>query len=209
MDICSTGLTTITTTITSTVCPVCTAASTGVPSGWYTTVTVCNVCGPAPTTVTLTKPVEYKPTEAVAYVAEETAAAYVPTSSKPHGKHMHQHVSHVHKTHYHTKFITVPAASSSSSYVTKVVTVAVSPIPYEAVGESASEYAASTVEATGGYVAPTSAATGGYVAPTGTWSASGGVPYASTTALPFEGAASKRSVGMGMVAVVVAAVFAL
>ncbi|KAJ9660973.1 hypothetical protein H2201_006701 [Coniosporium apollinis] len=59
VDICPTGFTTVVTTYTTTVCPttVSSATSSGaVPDGWTTTVTVCDVCGPEPTTVTLTKP---------------------------------------------------------------------------------------------------------------------------------------------------------
>ncbi|KAF2659252.1 carbohydrate-binding module family 18 protein [Lophiostoma macrostomum CBS 122681] len=60
VDVCSTGLTTVTITTLKTVCPVCSATPTpsGVPEGWYTTVTVCEHCGPLTTTVTLTKPME-------------------------------------------------------------------------------------------------------------------------------------------------------
>lgn len=52
---CPTGLTTITTTYTTTICP--TQTPSAVPSGWTTTVTVCTDCGPQPTTLTLTKPI--------------------------------------------------------------------------------------------------------------------------------------------------------
>jgi chitinase len=62
VDVCSTGLTTITITTLKTVCPVCSTnaspTSSGVPEGWYTSVTVCGHCGPQTTTVTLTKLIE-------------------------------------------------------------------------------------------------------------------------------------------------------
>ncbi|QDS68227.1 hypothetical protein FKW77_010590 [Venturia effusa] len=54
IDICETGLTTVTATYKTTICPGSTTPA--VPSGWTTTVTVCQNCGPKPTTVTITKP---------------------------------------------------------------------------------------------------------------------------------------------------------
>ncbi|TID16945.1 glycoside hydrolase family 16 protein [Venturia nashicola] len=54
VDICPTGLTTVTATYKTTVCPGSTTPA--VPVGWTTTVTVCKNCGPKPTTVTITKP---------------------------------------------------------------------------------------------------------------------------------------------------------
>ncbi|KAL0256470.1 Chitinase 2 [Diplodia seriata] len=55
IDVCPTGITTVTTIYTTTVCP--TQAPSDIPSGWTTTVTVCTNCGPEPTTLTLTRPI--------------------------------------------------------------------------------------------------------------------------------------------------------
>jgi len=206
VDICPTGFTTIVTVITTTVCPEATA-TTGIRAGWYTTVTVCDNCGPVPTTVTLTKPVAYKPT---AYAIASTEAVYGSTTTL---------LSTLVDTEYLTVYpATIPSPAPaytetpSPSYVTKVVTLAVSPVPvtalpYKAVSETSEVAASGYVEATSGYVE----ATGGSPAPTGTRSASasGGVPYASYTPLAFEGAASRTGVGMGMAAVVVAVFLAL
>ncbi|KAF2691584.1 carbohydrate-binding module family 18 protein [Lentithecium fluviatile CBS 122367] len=59
IDICPTGFTTVTATITKTVCPSCatTTKPSDVPEGWTTKVTICGHCGPKTTTVTLTKPI--------------------------------------------------------------------------------------------------------------------------------------------------------
>lgn len=64
VDLCSTGLTTITTTYTATICGGCTEPTP--PTDWVTVVTVCDVCAETPTPVTLTKP------PPVSYHAEPT-----------------------------------------------------------------------------------------------------------------------------------------
>jgi chitinase len=210
VDICPTGFTTIVTVITTTVCPEATA-TTGVRPGWYTTVTVCDKCGPAPTTVTLTKPYEHVPTS---YVYAESSSLTKPMEQRPTAYVVSEteamSTTTIVSTHLNTEYVTIyPAtlssavapASSATGHITKVVTLAVSAVPYKAVSAAS--------ESSESYVVPTGAATGGYVAPTGIWSASAGVPYASSTPLSFEGAANRAGVGMGMVAAFIAAVFAL
>ena len=82
IDLCSTGFTTATATVTKTytACHDCEApkpTSNEVPEGWYTTIAVCGNCGPRTTTVTLTKPYA-TPTEASYEVAQPSGAAYPP-----------------------------------------------------------------------------------------------------------------------------------
>ncbi|KAH0538876.1 hypothetical protein FGG08_004532 [Glutinoglossum americanum] len=55
VDICPTGLTTITETYTTLICPTATTTPV-IPEGWTTVVTVCSHCYPTPTVVTLTLP---------------------------------------------------------------------------------------------------------------------------------------------------------
>ncbi|GAD97348.1 class III chitinase ChiA1 [Paecilomyces variotii No. 5] len=90
VDICPTGLTTITTTYTTYYCPGTVSATTTpaalptgspsqttpqLPEGWTTTVTVCTQCAATPTTVTLTKPVAATSTNVVTATATGTASA--------------------------------------------------------------------------------------------------------------------------------------
>ena len=215
--------------------------------------TVCNHCGPKPTTVTLTKPVEYAPTSAPAmttstvYTTKLTTVTACPygvpncpvesatTSTVTSVVALYTTICPVtevatptstatlHSTHTVTQVITkhvysntaVPVTSSASAYpvvsypvvssayvypvssanytsaVTKVLTMSVVPIPYkETNGTSSAPY--------------------GYVAATGvTVSASGTPAYTTSAPAQFTGAASRASVGMSVVAVLVAGFLAL
>ena len=220
--------------------------------------TVCNHCGPKPTTVTLTKPIEYAPTSAPAmttstvYTTKLTTVTACPygvpncpaesatTSTVTSVVALYTTVCPVtevatptstttlHSTHTVTQVITkhvysntaasvvssasaypvvsypvmsYPVVSSASVYpvssanytsaVTKVLTMSVVPIPYKEVnGTSSAPY--------------------GYVAATGvTVSASGTPAYTTPAPAQFTGAASRASVGMSVVAVLVVGFLAL
>jgi hypothetical protein len=83
VDICPTGLTIVVITNTTTVYPE--SKTLAVPSGWTTTVTVCGRCGPAPTTLTLTKPIGTANSSGVGtvVVGHSSPAAPVAPSTAP------------------------------------------------------------------------------------------------------------------------------
>ncbi|KAF2747478.1 glycoside hydrolase family 18 protein [Sporormia fimetaria CBS 119925] len=183
VDICSTGLTTVTTTITKTVCGQCEAEPTtsGVPKGWYTTVTVCTQCGPTPTIVTLTKPADHATKEYPAPMA--TGGIYTP--GRPGGD---AHVPAPEGEGYvpetpegetyvpeHPELPEEEQTTRISSTVYRVVTVTKVPVPY-----TPAPYA--PANSTG--------------APEGTASSTGYASYPTYTPPPFEGAASGVSGGL-------------
>lgn len=179
-------------TKTYTVCPVCATPTPKpygeVPEGWTTTVTVCSVCGPKTVTVTLTKPIptphptpaEYTP-EAPEETATSTIESYVYITVTP-----------------------VPASSTPSP--------APSAPAYVPEGEAPQEYTVtkgvtevitlSKVPVPAYTPAPVYNATTGVYVPSGTAGSTGGY---TATPLPFEGAASRMSVGLSAVAAVVVA----
>ncbi|ORY05275.1 glycoside hydrolase superfamily [Clohesyomyces aquaticus] len=184
VDICPTGLTTIHTTITTTVYE--TAKPTAAyPEGWYTTVAVCHVCGPKPTTVTLTKPITVYP----------TGPAYTPVPS------VEQYKPSVTPSPYTEGATTEVQTSTSTEYVyvtlTKVPVPAKSytPAPYPAVNGTATYTVIPVPYPSGTGAASSSAA---YL-PSGTYSP-----------VSFQGSASRFGAGvLSVVVVAVAAVVAL
>jgi chitinase len=143
VDVCPTGLTTVTATYKTTVCPGSTTPA--VPDGWSTTVTVCKNCGPKPTTITITKP-----------YAASTAVEIVTLVVKP-----------VPENEYYSSMSTVvvpsvPAApvKAAPSYPVAPVAASSYPIVPVASSSSVSPVKPITYAAASGYAAPTGSKTG-------------------------------------------------
>jgi chitinase len=186
VDVCPTGFTTIVTTITKTRCPACEAAPTpsGVPEGWYTTVTVCDHCGPALTTVTLTKPLDHQ-TELYP-TPQATGETYVPTN--PEGE--------TYVPGMPNKEAAAPEqpegqkTEHATSTVVQVITLTKVPVPYTP--------------------APYAPANGTVVnTPTGAASSTGYGSYPTYTPPQFEGAATRFGVGMSTLVLLMAGLLAL
>ncbi|KAF2440441.1 hypothetical protein P171DRAFT_489154 [Karstenula rhodostoma CBS 690.94] len=193
VDVCETGLTTITATVTKTYTGVVPKpTSNEIPEGWYTTVTVCKHCGPVTTTVTLTKPY-HTPTEAAYGAPSSPADQSAGKDSYPESK-LPQ-----------AAYVPGIASGEESVSVTSKVYMPVVPAP-------ASE--APAYEATPAPYVPISS-TAAYV-PSGMASstikgaaASTGAHGPSYTPPLFEGAASRFGVGMSGVVGLVAGVLLL
>ena len=184
------------TTISSAVYHGATPSSTGVPEGWYTTVTVCDHCGPKPTTVTLTKPSNYPTAPASSVVEHAVTSEVYPAASS--------------LTAYSTPAASTPAAVQSAqpyvpekpaskaseeeatSTLYRVVTQTIVPVPSTEIPYATGN--GTTVSAPIG---------------TGSVSGTGSTPYSTYSPIPFEGGASRFQAGVSGVAMLVAGLLVL
>jgi chitinase len=179
VDICPTGLTTVSTTYTTMYYPASTTPV--VPVGWTTTVTVCKHCGPKPTTLTLTKPVSSAPAKPVV----TSATSYATTKEAK----VTMTIVPVPEKEYYSSLSA--AGKPIPSSVSVVSSFPVKPVVQSSV--LAKPVEASTYKPVYGTAAPT-----GYATKT----SSG--PY-----VQFTGAANKLNVGAGVAVGLVAAVLAM
>lgn len=200
VDVCETGLTTKTATITKTYSDVAPKPTPNeVPEGWYTTVTVCSHCGPKTTTVTLTKP----------YATPTEAAYHAPSPSSPAAEHSGSKGEYPAAKPSEAAYVPgkpgKPAGQETVSVTKKVyITVVPAPAPTSALpGYGAAPSPAPHVPAN---------STLAYV-PSGTASSTGhgaagytGMPVPSKIPALYEGAASRFSVGVSGLAVLVAGI---
>ena len=208
VDSCSTGLTTVTATITKTVCNNCAQPT----RESFTSLYVCHNCGPSVVTVTITKPYTMPATGVPSYPTYTAVVPAMPASSVYGGDNKPLPSAHASSSVDATAsqpaaqstMASTPSSVNGKPYM-PVYTPAVPEQPKKQVSTTISMVIVTPVPVAATLVPYPSAPAGaknstmGYPAATGT-----GAPTKPTSYVPpqFEGAASRLSVGLtGLIAV--------